>query len=190
MDQATTLPTRHRLDVDIYFRMAEAGVFPRTLRIELIDGELIDMAPIGQPHESIVNRLNETLVLSSGGRTIVSVHNSVRLDRFNAPEPDFAVFKRREDFYGTGERAGPADVLLLIEVSDSSLTYDRSVKLALYARSGIAEYWIVDTRLRTVIVHRSPSGTGYDSVVAMKLGDSIALALDPDIVIDLHRVFG
>lgn len=190
MDEGSVVLTRHRLDVDEYYRMAEAGILGEDDRIELIDGELIDMAPIGDDHAWTVVALNEALVLAFAGRAMVSPQNPVRLDRYNEPQPDFAVFRARPDKYRTGERAGPADVLLLIEVADSSLRFDRSVKLPLYARAGIAEVWIVDLKRRVLNAYRRPAGDGYDEMTTHQAGDSVGLALDPDIRIALDRVFG
>ena len=189
MDNTDLAPARHRLDVDDYHRMGEAGILHEDDRVELIDGELIDMAPIGQDHAATVNRLNRALVMAFAERAIVSVQNPVRLNRFNEPQPDFAVFRPRADFYGTGERPGPEDTLLAIEVSDSSLRYDRAVKLPLYARAGIPEVWIVDLRRRVVDVHRTPAGDGYATAGTNGADDTVTLALAPDIAVDLRRVF-
>ena len=121
--------TRHKIDFDAYLRMAELGILGRGDRVELINGEIIDMAPIGKGHSAIVGRLTRTLVLEGGTKTIVWPKNSVALDRFNHPEPDFLLLRPRDDFYGTGERPSPADILVLIEVPHSSLRYARDVKL-------------------------------------------------------------
>lgn len=190
MDDLVVLPARHKLDIDEYHRMAEAGIFGENHRIELIDGDLIDMAPIGQGHAAIVNGLNEALVIACAGRAIVSPQNPVRVNRSSEPQPDLAVLRRRADFYATGEPPGPADVLLLVEVADSSLRFDRTVKLPLYARFGIAEFWIVDLKRRVVEVHRAPAGNGYGDAVTYRPGDHLALVLAPDIVVKLDLVFG
>ena len=190
MDDVALLPARHRLDVDAYNRMAEAGIFNGEKRIELIDGELIDMAPIGQGHAATVAGLNESLVLACAGRAIVSPQNPVRLDRWNEPQPDLAILRRRADFYASGERPGPAEILLLIEVADSSLRFDRDVKLPLYARSGITEVWIVDLTRRVVDAHRVPEGDTYRERTTHGPGERLALALAPDIVVPLTLMFG
>ncbi len=176
MDDAADMPTQRKLDVDEYYRMAETGLLAKEDRVELIDGEIIDMAPIGQGHEATVNGLTQALVLACVGKAIVSVQNSVRLDRLNVPEPDFAVFRHRADFYATGDRPGPADVLLLVEVADRSLRYDRTVKLPLYARAGIVEVWIVDLKRRVLHAHRRPTDGEYAEITTHHPGDRLALA--------------
>ncbi len=182
--------TRHKLDVDDYSRMADAGILGEQDRVELIDGELIDMAPIGQGHAAIVNRVNRALVLACGDRAIVSTQNPVRLDRLNEPQPDFAVFRPRADFYEGGSRPGPADILLLIEVADSSLRFDRAVKLPMYARAGIVEVWIIDLKRRVLDVYRGPAGDGYRETATHQPNDSVTLTLAPEITLQLDRVFG
>jgi Uma2 family endonuclease len=189
MDDADLVLTRHRLNVDDYYRMAEAGILGEDDRVELIDGELIDMAPIGQDHAATVNGLAHALFLACGDRAIVSVQNPARLDRFSEPQPDVTLFRPRADNYRTGARPGPADVLLLVEVADSSLRYDRAVKLPLYARAGIGEVWIVDLRRRVVDVHRTPAGNEYTTVETHGPDDTLTLALAPEIAVALHRVF-
>ena len=185
MDRATPMPTRHKIDTDSYYRAAETGVLRPEDRVELIEGEIIDMAPIGPDHEGDVISLNRALVEACGRRALVSPQNSLRLGRWSAPQPDFTVLRPRADTYRTGERAGPSDALLVIEVSDSSLHYDRTVKLPLYARSGIGEVWIVDVARRIVTVYRDPSPDGYATMNTHHSGDRIALALDPTLVVDL-----
>ena len=186
----TPLLTRRKLDADAFYRMAEAGILAKEDRVELIDGELIDMAPIGQSHGSTVSRLHEALVLACAGRATVYSQTSVRLDPLNVPEPDFAILKRRADFYGTGEPAGPADVLLLIEVADSSLRFDRTVKLPLYARNGVPEVWIIDLKQRTLECYRQPAGDQYRQCSTHHPGDTLSLAAAPDIALCVDQVFG
>ncbi len=189
MDDVDLVLTRHRLNVDDYYRMAEAGILGAGDRVELIDGELIDMAPIGQDYMASVNGLAQALFLACGDRVIVSIQNPARLDEFNEPQPDATLFRPRADNYRTGARPGPADILLVAEVADTSLRYDRAVKLPLYARAGIGEVWIIDLRRRVVDVHRAPEGDGYATVATYGLDDTVALALAPEIAVALHRIF-
>ena len=184
------LITRHKLNVDQYYRMAEAGILGREHRVELIDGEIIDMAPIGQDHAGTVGGLNEALVLAFAGRAIVFVQNPVHLDDLNEPQPDFAVLRRRADFYRTGDRPGPADILLLIEVANSSLRFDREVKLLMYARAGVPEVWIVDLQQRVVDVHRAPRDGAYVEMTTMRVGGVVSPVLAPDVRITYAQVFG
>ena len=182
--------TRHKLNVEDYGRMVDAGILGEGDRVELIDGELIDMAPIGQGHAATVNALNRALVLACGERAIVSPQNPVRIDQLNEPQPDFALFRPRADFYHAGDQPGPADVLLLIEVADSSAQFDRTVKLPMYARAGIAEVWIIDLKRRVLDVYREPTGDEYRETVTHQPGDIVMLALAPEIKVPLDRVFG
>ena len=189
-DDSGVVLTRHKLSADDYHRMAEAGILGAEDRVELIGGEIIDMAPIGQDHAGTVGSLTEALVLAFAGRAIVFVQNPIRLDDRSEPEPDFAVLRRRTDFYRTGERPGPADVLLLIEVADTSLRFDRAVKLPLYARAGIPEVWIVDLRQRAVDVHRAPRDGRYTQVTTIGAGGVLNPVLAPEARITFEQVFG
>ncbi len=189
MDHTDLVLTRYKLNVDDYYRMAEAGILSEDDRVELIDGELIAMAPIGQGHAGIVNGLNRVLVMAFGEQAVVSVQNPLRIDRLNEPQPDFVVLRPRDDLYQHGARPEPADVVLVVEVADSSLRYDRTVKLPLYARAGIGEVWIVDLRRRVVDVHRTPAGDGYATVETHGPDDTVTLSLAPEIAVALRRVF-
>jgi hypothetical protein len=157
---AQAVLSRHRFDVDEYHAMVRAGILMEGDRIELIDGELVEMHTIGSRHLACVIRLTHLLVPPLAGRARVSIQGSMRLDRYSEPEPDVLVLRPRADDYASAH-PGPADVLLAIEVADTSLAYDRTVKLPLYARAGIAEVWIVDLEARAVEVHREPSADGY-----------------------------
>jgi Uma2 family endonuclease len=154
---------RRPLTVAEYHRMGEVGILTEDDRVELIEGELVAMAPIGTARAGTTNRLNRTLVQIVGDRGVVAVGNPVQLDDLSEPQPDFAVLKPRDDDYGTAT-ARPDDVLLIIEVADSSLAYDRNVKRSLYARHGIPEFWIVNLKSGEVEVCRAPEGEEYTSI--------------------------
>jgi Uma2 family endonuclease len=147
------------------------------------------MAPIGQGHAGLVNGLTRVLVMACGEQAVVSVQNPLRLDGLNEPQPDVVVLRPRDDLYQHGPPPGPADVLLLVEVADSSLRYDRVVKLPLYARAGIGEVWIVDLRRRAVDVHRTAVEDGYATVETYGPDDTVTLGLAPEIAVALRRVF-
>ena len=164
-------PTRRRFSVDEYYAMADAGILAHDERVELIDGEIITMTPIGNQHGASVDRATDFLVPLVTGRAIVRVQGHVRLDDYHQPEPDLMILKRRDDFYST-EAPGASDVLLLIEVSHSSLSYDRRVKLALYARFDIPETWIANIPDRVIEVHRDPVDGRYTTVRVYKPGEN------------------
>lgn len=149
-------PRRHRLSIDDYHRMGEAGLFAPDARVQLIDGEITDMPPIGPSHAGIVDRLTRLLVVTAGERGIVRVQGPVRLFDHSEPEPDLALLRPQDDFY-TEAAARADDVLLLIEVADSTLRFDLDVKAPLYARAGIPELWIVDIRGARLLRFASPA---------------------------------
>ena len=152
-------PTRRRFTVAEYCALAEAGILAEGERIELLDGEIITMPPIGEPHEDGTDRLDELLKLNLTGRARVRVQGSVRLNDDSLPQPDIAVLRLRDDYHR--QRPTPADVFLLIEVADSSLEYDRAVKLPRYAAAGIPEVWIVNLRARQVEAFANPANGVY-----------------------------
>ena len=154
-------PVRHRFDVDDYYRMAEAGILSRGDRVELIEGEIVDMAPIGSAHAGATDHLSKLVARAfADGLVHVRVQGPLRLDAYNEPEPDLLLLRPRADGYRASHPTA-ADVLLLVEVADSSLAYDRGAKLALYARHGVPEVWIVDLAGRAVEVCRQPRPQGY-----------------------------
>jgi len=181
-------PRRHRITGDEYHRMAELGLLAPAARIELIEGEIIDMAPIGIGHNSAVTRLGDLLHRAAGERGLVQVQGVVRLDSFSEPQPDIAVLVRRADYYRQ-MYPSPAEVLLLIEVSDRTLRYDLDVKLPLYASQGIPEAWIVD--LQQPVLHRfwSPGDGRYQQHSETDAPASMAVAGLPGVAVDLSGLF-
>lgn len=149
-----------RFDVGDYYRMAEAGILGPEERVELIEGEIVRMSPMGSRHAGCVHRLNNVFARLLGAKAIVACQCPLRLSEFSEPEPDIALLEPREDFYASSHPV-PSDVLLLIEVADSSSGFDREVKLPLYAAAGVSEVWIVDLAERLVRVYRDPSGRTY-----------------------------
>ena len=155
---------RRALTVADYHRMGEAGILTERDRVELIEGELVAMSPIGSHHAGTVNAITRLLVQVVAERGVVAVQNPVQLDDRSEPQPDFAVLKPRPDDYRLATPR-PEEVLLIIEVADSSLAYDREVKRSLYARHNIPELWIVDLAASEVEVCRAPTGDHYQSVL-------------------------
>ncbi len=180
--------TRRPLTVSEYHRMGEAGILTEDDRVELIEGQIIAMAPIGSDHSGTVNGLARALILAIGDRGVVAVQNPIRLDDFNEPQPDFSVLRPREDDYRRSIPR-PEDVLLVIEIANSSLRYDRRVKLPLYARHGIPEVWIVDLAGRQVEVFRRPVDEAYTEVSRAGPEGSLPLLLT-DAVLSVSAILG
>ena len=154
-------PLRRRLTVDDVEQMCSAGILTADDRVELIDGELIEMPPMGPAHAGIVNRLAEILLLRLGDAAELRIQSSLRLSHHTQPEPDLAVVKPDPRHYLL-RHPQPADVLLAIEVADSSLDYYREQKVPLYAAAGVAEVWLVDVGKKQVTIYNAPSSGGYD----------------------------
>jgi len=148
-------PRRHRISIDDFVRMGDAGIFEPDARIELIEGELIDMPPIGTRHASLANRLNRLLVRQAGSDAIVSVGNPLTLPPWSMPQPDFLLLAPRADDYAS-RHPGAGDVLLAIEVADTSLRFDVETKARVYALHGVREYWVVEAGRRRLHTYRAP----------------------------------
>ncbi len=185
----TPLLTRHRLTVADFYRMGEAGIFAPDARVELIEGEIIDMAPIGTRHGSAVKRMLALLTSTLGPRVIVAVRDPLRLSDLSEPEPDLMLLKPRADFYADAHPTA-ADVLLLIEVADTSARYDREVKLPLYARHGVPEVWIVDLEARLLRLYRDPAGEAYGQASTTASPGRTLIAALAGVEIDLTQILG
>ncbi|PSQ96352.1 MAG: Uma2 family endonuclease [Bacteroidetes bacterium SW_9_63_38] len=153
-------PRERRFTVDEYYRMGEAGVFDEDDRVELLDGHIYVMSPIGSEHAACVRRLNRLFQSRLGGRGLVSVQNPVRLADDSEPEPDVVLLRPHDDGYAS-EHPGPEEVTMVVEVADTSLSFDRDVKLPLYAEAGIPEVWLVDLEASVIHVYRDPNGDDY-----------------------------
>ena len=188
MSAVPDLVRKHPLSVAEYERMAEAGVFADGARIELIEGELFDMAPIGPDHQGITDLLNERFVLALRGAAIVRVQGPIVLGDLSAPEPDLALLRRRANFY-TDAHPRARDVLLAIEVADSSLAHDRDVKLPTYARYDVPEVWLIDVAGRRLTVYGDLGPEGYRRHEIVE-GLALAPSALPDAAIDLTGLFG
>ena len=167
--------------------MAETGVLPPDARVELLDGKVIDMSPIGPFHGGLVKRLSRIFNLKAKGRWIVSTQDPLRLDDQSEPEPDVMLLKPAADDY-TSRHPQPDDVFLLIEVSDSTLDYDREEKLPVYGRAGVAEVWIVNLQDATLEIHRDPHFAGYASKTILQPGDQAKPLVFPDVAVDVAEL--
>lgn len=185
-DDPSQAPTQHRWSVADFYRMAEAGLISEGDRMELIEGELIDMAPIGSRHAFTVT-LIAGMFRTADDRCLVSVQNPVRLSAWSEPQPDIALLKPRN--YSTAH-PGPDDVLLIVEVSDSTLKYDRDVKLTLYARHGIPEVWLIDLQQNRLTQYRDPTPQGYRRSCMAAATDVVEPAELPGLAVRVSEVFG
>ena len=180
-------PTRRRFTVAEYYTMADVGILDENDRIELLDGDLIVMPPIGDWHAASVDRFTNLLPPRLQGRAIVRVQNPTRLNDNSEPQPDIMLLRWRDDFY-QGGHPGPADVLLLIEVSDTSVDYDRSAKLSEYARAGIPEVWIATRQDSRIEAYTEPTEGEYSTVRYAFPGESIAPQAFPEVVLEVDRL--
>jgi Uma2 family endonuclease len=178
-----------RFTVDDYYRLAECGILHRDDRVELIDGQVVPMTPIGARHASRVDSLTDVLVRLMGPEGSVTVQNPVRLGTHSEPQPDLAVVRRRPDFYRE-HHPTPADVLLVIEVADRSADYDRDVKVPLYARTGIPEVWLCDLPGDRIEVYREPGAEGYRDVRVVGRPDTVSALHLPGITLAVADVLG
>ena len=177
----TAAPTRRRFTVEEYCAMAEAGILAEDERVELLDGEIFVMPPIGEPHEFGTDLFNRELSHRLYDRALVRVQNSIRLNDYGLPEPDIAVVRFRDDYHRN--RPTPADVLLVIEVADSSLRRDRELKLPHYAAAGIPEVWIANVRARQVEAFQDPVDGVYQSSRIVPADGQISPRTFPDVVL-------
>jgi Uma2 family endonuclease len=183
-----TEPVAHLFTVAEYEAMGRAGVLPGGARLELLRGEIVEMTPIGSMHASIVNRLTRLLVSGLGDRAVVAVQNPVVLGDLSEPQPDLAVLRPRADFYAAAHPR-PGAVLLVIEVADTTGSWDRRVKRPLYAAAGVPEVWIVDVADRVVEVALEPAGDLYQRVVQAGVDTAVAPAAFPDLSINVAGLF-
>ncbi len=164
---------KHLFDVSEYHRLAQAGIFLEDDRVELINGEVVEMSPLGSAHAACVNTLDDLLHEKLRGLAQISAQNPIQLDDYSEPQPDVAVLKPRTDRYARAHPR-PEDVFLVIEVADTSIEYDRRVKLPLYARAAIPEAWLVDLNQELISVFSDPRDGEYQNYREFKRGETIA----------------
>jgi len=183
-----TAPVRHRFTVKELLKMDKAGLFDDR-RVELIEGEIIDMAPINPPHAGSVASLNFRLGEGLRGRALIWPQNPVWLTAYSLPQPDLVLLRWRDDFYQT-RHPRPKDVLLVIEVAHTTLRYDRNVKVPLYGRAGIPEVWVWDVQRHRVLVYRDPIPEGYRTTFEVGRDGSVSPQAFPDLVIPVASILG
>jgi Uma2 family endonuclease len=179
---------RRRFTRREYYRMAEAGILGRRERVELIRGEIVEMSPPGRHHRAFVNNLNRLLSRRLPEHTVVSVQNPLPLSHDTEPQPDLAVLRTRDISYKDRE-AWAEDALLVVEVAESSLAYDRTTKLRLYAEAGIPEYWVVNCTAETIEVHRGPGPDGYRDVRLVTGAATLSPQAFPSVTLSTTEIF-
>ncbi|MGD2154872.1 MAG: Uma2 family endonuclease [Gemmatimonadales bacterium] len=173
--------------VDEYYRMADVGILGEDDRVELLDGEIVRMTPIGSRHSACVDRLVRKFTEIPEQRAIVRVQNPLRLSQRSEPQPDLCLVRPRPDYYG-GAHPGPGDAFLVVEVAETSLESDRDLKIPLYARAGVPEVWLVDLERRRVHLFRQPSEDGYRSVAKTGPGDQLVPQAFPELTIPVDEI--
>jgi Uma2 family endonuclease len=173
-----------------YGRMGEAGILREGDRVELIEGEILTMTPIGRRHRAFSMNLNRLLTVALDGRAVVATQLPLALSEYTEPEPDVAVYRLRRDVPYKEREAVADDALLVIEIADTSLGYDRSIKLRLYAAAGIPEYWIVDCAVEAIDVYRGLDAGAYRDVSRVTGGAAaVSPQAFPDVTLTLSQIF-
>ncbi len=180
-------PTKHLTNIDEWRRMGEANIFPPDCRVELINGEIFDVAKPTPNHAGHVRRINHVFCKLISEEILVSVRNPVQLGNWSEPEPDFMLLKAHADFYCSRHPTAD-DVLLLVEVADSSLRFDQNEKLRLYNQHGVPEYWLLNLNNKSLEVYRKPNGNMYAEKITLHAGDSVTLSQLPDISIQVAAI--
>ncbi|MBI2917807.1 MAG: Uma2 family endonuclease [Chloroflexi bacterium] len=180
---------RRRFTVEEYYRMAQAGVLTEDDRVELLEGEIVEMVPIGSRHASVVYRLTHYLAQRLEQRAILGVQGPVRLGEHSEPQPDLALLRPRADFYADAH-PGPEDIMLVVEVAETTSDYDRTVKVPLYTRAGILEVWLVDLTADQIEVYCDPSAEGYRERRVARRGEDVTPQALPGVSLSADEVLG
>jgi Uma2 family endonuclease len=181
--------TRKLFTVEEYYGMAAAGILQPGERVELIEGEIFQMSPIGNRHVGCVIRATRLFLTALMGRAVVSGQHPVQLSNYTEPQPDLSLLKFRTDDY-SGKKVVAEDVLLILEVSDTTLRFDRNVKLPRYAAAGISEVWIENLEADELLVYRDPDGEHYRTALTLHRGDSVSVLAFPDAVFSVDELLG
>ena len=182
-------PTKHRFTATEYAQMGQAGIFAEDDRLELIDGEIVEMTPIGGRHAACVKGLNRLFSRGLGDAALVSIQDPVHLGEYSEPQPDVALLRPRADRYAAGHPT-PDAIFLIVEVAETSSTFDRRVKLPLYARSRVPEVWLVDLAKETVTVYCDPAAAGYRTAQTLRRGETLSPLAFPDLELAVDDILG
>ncbi|MDF5738233.1 MULTISPECIES: Uma2 family endonuclease [unclassified Nostoc] len=180
---------RRKFTVEQYHKMVDSGILTEDDRVELIRGEIIEMSPIGTKHAACVKRLNKLLSQKLWDRVLIAIQDPVELNDNSEPQPDVALLKPRDDFYATAHPQ-PQDIFLLIEVSDSTVMYDREEKIPLYAQANIIEVWLVDINEQIVEVYQQPTAAGYQLMQKFTSGQTLSIPGFSGVNITVNEIFG
>jgi Uma2 family endonuclease len=184
-----TETTKKLFTVDEYYRMAEAGILPERPRTELVNGEIIEMTSMGSRHAAVVSGVNELFVVLFKGKALLRPQLPLRLNEYNEPEPDIVLLKPRQDRYSS-RHPGASDVFLVMEICDSSLKYDRDVKLPIYAEMKLPEVWLADLTSDTLYVYRQPIAKTYKSSLRLRRGEKASCLKFPQVDIKVDDLLG
>ncbi|MCD8488253.1 MAG: Uma2 family endonuclease [Desertifilum sp.] len=180
---------RKKFTVEQYHQMSELGILSDRDRVELIQGEILQISPIGRRHAACVDRLTERLILLLSTKAIIRSQNPIRLSNNSEPQPDIALLRRREDFYAENHPQ-PDDIFLVIEVSDTTVDFDREIKIPIYAEARIVEVWLIDLNAQQIEVYREPTSQGYQSVQILSREQTITLLAFPEIELSVQQILG
>jgi Uma2 family endonuclease len=180
---------RRPFTVDEYDRMVEVGILGKEDHVELIEGEILEMSPIGFRHAACVDRANALLTPALVGKVIVRVQGPIRMGDYSKPQPDLILLEPRKDYYAV-KGAITRNALLVIEVSDTSIRYDRGPKLRVYAMHGVSEVWIEDLTTDTLLVFREPSGEIYKTQLTLQRTDSVSPLAFPNLRLSVSDLLG
>ncbi len=181
--------TKRLFTVDEFYRMADAGIFAEGDRVELIEGEIIQMSPIGHRHMVCVNRANDLFVSALKEKALISIQNPLRLNEYNEPQPDLVAFKWRADYYASKPYTLD-DALFVVEISDTTLRYDTRVKLPIYAAAGVQEVWIENLKENLLLVCRYPISKVYKTQLSLRQGDLVSPFAFPDVRFKVEDLLG
>lgn len=180
--------TRRQFTVHDYARMRETGILTEDDRVELLDGAIYVMSPVGPLHVGLVNKLNKLLTRQVGDAGLVSIQNPIRLNNYSEPQPAIAILQPRDDYY-TSALPAPDAVLLIIEIADSSLDYDRDEKLPRYAEANIREVWIIDVHKQIIEQYMQPLQNEYTRLHKMLFGNPITASSIPEVQLTTDQIF-
>lgn len=172
-----------KFSTDAYHQLVEYGLLPAEARVELLEGEIIEMSPINSPHSGTINRLQKYLEKMLGDLYVISSQNPIQIDPFSEPQPDLAVLQWRDDFY-FDKHPVPEEVIFLVEIADSTLEKDRTIKLPIYAKVNIPEVWIVNLKAKQLEVYTLPKDSNYTQKRIYKKGDLLEGTLVPKLKFD------